>query len=442
MRARIICCAAAIGLAAVRLPFAGADPAGIVDLQECISLALAHDPGLRADELESVAANARLKEMQGQYVPSVSLQAGYSRLSDVQTGTLGPFTLPEPPLNSTIVRLSVQQPLFTGLRIASSIRQADALRASAGNDAARTKLELRASVSDAFWQLAKSRALEKSSIESQGQLERRLSDVKILVEQGVAPHNDVVQAAMRLEDARIDTARAASIREIAWVRLAQLIGAPLAPALDIADVAGAAPATVPAPGIASGLEDVVSRAIASRPEIASARSRLGAQEAAVDLARSGRYPNVFLTGDYTLASPNSRVFPPEDQFIGTWSVGIMASFDIGRFPQVAAQEEQALSRAAQAREYARRLSDAVSSEVVRAAITLNAALKAYASLKTETAQAEENFLYVQERFRQGVALSSVSLDAQTMLERARLREQAALYDCLIARVGYDRATGE
>ena len=236
-------------------------------------------------------------------------------------------------------------------------------------------------------------------------------------------------------------ARAAGAREMAWVRLAQLIGVPLAPAMDI-DEAEAARAPAAAPGVAGGLEDVVSRALASRPEIAGARSRVGAQEAAIDIARAGLYPSVFLIGDYTLADPNPRVFPAEDKFTGSWSVGIMASFDIGRYPQVAAQEEQAKTRAAQARENARKLSDAVAAEVVRAALTLNTALQVYASMKAETAQAEENLRYVQERLRQGVALESASLDARTVLERARLREQAGLYDCLIARAGYERAVGE
>jgi outer membrane protein len=436
MTARIIVWAAVVALATASPP-----PAGALDLQECITLALAHDPGLRADELESAAANARLKEMQGQYVPSVSLQAGYSRLSEVPPGTLGPMTLPAAPLNSTIVRLLVQQPLFTGLRIASSIRQADAVRLSAGSDAARSRLDLRSAVADSFWQLARARAQEKSLIEGRGQMERRLADVKTLVQQGVATDNDVLQASLRLEDARIEVARAAGAREIAWVRLAQLIGVPLAPAMDI-DGADAAGAPEPAPGVAGGLEDVVSRALASRPEIAGARSRVGAQEAAIDLARAGLYPTVFLTGDYTLADPNPRVFPAEDKFTGSWSVGIMASFDVGRYPQVAAQEEQAKTRAAQARENARRLSDAVAAEVVRAALSLNTALQVYASMKEETVQAEENLRYVQERRRQGVALESATLDAQTVLERARLREQAGLYDCLIARVSYERAVGE
>jgi outer membrane protein TolC len=120
----------------------------------------------------------------------------------------------------------------------------------------------------------------------------------------------------------------------------------------------------------------------------------------------------------------------------------MASFDIGRYPQVAAQEDQARTRAAQAREAIRRVSEGIAAEVARAAIVLNAALQSYASLKIESAQAAENANFVQERFRQGVTPSSAQLDAQTLLVRARFREQAGLYDCLIARAALDAAVGE
>jgi outer membrane protein TolC len=190
------------------------------------------------------------------------------------------------------------------------------------------------------------------------------------------------------------------------------------------------------------MEGLISRALAARSEVAGARSRAAAQDAAFELAHAARFPSVFLTGDYTLANPNPRVFPQEDAFTGTWSMGISASFDVGRYPQVAAQEEQARARASQARESIRRVSEGVAADVVRAVIVLNAALQTYASLKIESAQAEENAAYVQERYRQGVALSSAQLDAQTLLTRARLREQAGLYDCMIARAGLDAAVGE
>jgi outer membrane protein TolC len=455
MRASILACAA-IGAAVLQLPAAaepqvsgqGSQPARIVDLAECIRLGLANDPGLRSDELESAAANARVREMQGQYVPSVALQAGYARLSEVAPGSMTidigvpkQVTFPATPVNSTIVKLSVQQPLFTGFRIASSIRQAEAVRASAGSDAARTRRDVRRSVEEAFWQLARAKVLAEASGEIQAQVERRLADVKTLYDQGVATNNDIVQAGMRLEDTHIDAGGAASARELARVRLAQLIGVPFSPGIDIADDPGAA-VPAPAPKVSDGLDALVSRALAARPEVASARSRANAQDAALDLARAGRFPSVVLTGDYTLANPNQRVFPQADQFTGTWSVGIMASFDIGRYPQVAAQEDQARTRAAQAREAIRRVSEGIAAEVARAAIVLNAALQSYASLKIESAQAAENANFVQERFRQGVTLSSAQLDAQTLLVRARFREQAGLYDCLIARAALDAAVGE
>jgi outer membrane protein TolC len=162
----------------------------------------------------------------------------------------------------------------------------------------------------------------------------------------------------------------------------------------------------------------------------------------VDVARAGRFPTLFVTGDYLFADPNPRVFPQSDQFTGTWSVGIMASFDIGRYPQVSAQEDQARSRAAQAREALRGQSDAITAEVIRAAILLNTALASYESLKKETSQAEENARYVDERFRLGVVLESAQQDAQSLLTRARLRERTGSIDCRIAKAGLDRAVGE
>ena len=67
-------------------PSMAAQAPRVVGLDECIRLGFAHDAGLRTDELETRIADARVQEMQRQYAPSLSLQAGYSRLSDVAPG--------------------------------------------------------------------------------------------------------------------------------------------------------------------------------------------------------------------------------------------------------------------------------------------------------------------------------------------------------------------
>jgi outer membrane protein TolC len=193
---------------------------------------------------------------------------------------------------------------------------------------------------------------------------------------------------------------------------------------------------------AEKLDELIGRALAARPEILSSRSRISAQEAAVDLARAGLFPSLFLTGDYTVADPNPRVFPQSDTFVGTWSVGIMASIDIGRYPQALAQAAQARDRLTQARESSYRIADAVTTEVIRAYLALTESTRRFASLGTELQQAEENERVAAERFHQGVILSSERLDAQALLVRARLRQSQAMFDILVDRAALEKAVAQ
>jgi outer membrane protein TolC len=432
------------------LPGAFADVPRVLSLEECLRLGFASDAGLRADELETQIAEARIHEMQGQYVPSLSLQGGYSRLSDVAPGSL-PVSLPQPlgtqiisfPAsldNSTTFRLELQQPLFTGQRIASSIKQAEALRDSSRGDLGKSRLDLRYSITEAFWNLAKAKTQVQAISQSVSQADSHLADAKKLLEQGMATNNDVLQAQMHLEDDNIELASAQSAQQIARTQLAILIGVPWTEAIDIPDDAESA--QVPAQISQESLSDLVAKALATRPEIQAARSREAASEASMDIARAGLYPNLFITGDYTLANPNERVFPQSDQFIGTWSIGVLATIDVGRYPQVLAQTEQTRDKLAQAQQSSRQIADAVTASVIRACVALNEAVGRLASLHEETMQAEENDRVTQEKYRQGVALSSESLDAQTILVRARLRENSAFFDCQVARAALDRAVGE
>ncbi len=428
-------------------PAGSANAPRILTLEECLRLGFANDAGLRTDELETQIADARIHEMQGQYLPSLSLQGGYSRLSDVAPGSLS-VSLP-PPIgtqnitfppsldNSTMFQLALQQPLFTGQRIASSIRQAEALRDSSRGDLGKSRLDLRYSITQAFWNLAKAKTQVQAISQSLSQADTHLADAQKLRDQGMATNNDVLQARMRLEDTKIDLASAQSAQQIAQAQLAILIGLPWTGSVDVPDDEGQ---NVQAPK--ESLSDLVAKALASRPDIQAARSRVTASEASVDLAQSGLYPNLFVTGNYTLANPNQRVFPQSDQFVGTWSIGLLASIDVGRYPQVLAQTEQARNKLSQALQGSRQIADAVTADVIRAYVTLNEALGRRASLHEEAVQAEENDRVTQERYRQGVALSSESLDAQTLLVRARLRENSALFDCQVARAALERAVGE
>jgi outer membrane protein TolC len=437
----------AIALCVAPVMRTNAEDEKVVDLAECIGLGFASDAGLRMAELDSQIADARLHEMQDQYLPSLSLQGGYSRLSEVPVGSIsvnlpkpiGSQTIPFPPAldNSTSFGLVLQQPLFTGQRIASSVKQAQALQDSSRADVAENRSQLRYRITEAYWNFAKSKVQVQDFAQSVAQAESHLDDAQKLFAQGMATTNDMLQARMRLEDAQIQLTSSESAREIARVQLEILIGVPWNAGIDIPDTKSL---DVEPPK--ENLQELVTRALASRPDIQAARSQEIAQEASVVSTRAGLFPTVFLTGDYTLANPNQRVFPQTNQFLGSWSVGLMASVDVGRYPQVLAQEEQAKGKLTQTRENSRKVTDAVTSDVVSAYLTLNQAIVQLASLHQETTQAEENDRVTQERYREGVIKSSESLDAQTLLVQARLRENNAFYNCRVAQAALEMAIGD
>ena len=258
---------------------AAADPR-VLALDECLRLGFAHDAGLRSQELETQIADARIHEMQGQYLPSLSLQGGYSRLSDVAPGSISvnlppPFgsqTITFPPSldNSTTIKLSLQQPLFTGQRIAGSIRQAEAQRDGSRGDLGKSRLDLRYSISEAFWDLAKAKTQVQAITQS------------------------VSQAQMRLEDAGIDLTGAQSAQRIAGAHLAIMVGLPWDTDIDVPDAA-AQDAQAGARAPAQSLAELVAKALSSRPEILAAKSRVTASEASVDVARAGLFPSVSIT---------------------------------------------------------------------------------------------------------------------------------------------------
>jgi outer membrane protein TolC len=266
------------------------------------------------------------------------------------------------------------------------------------------------------------------------QLDSHLVDARKFLEQGIVTNNEVLQAQMRLEDAKIELAGAENLYTLARVRLSQMVGLPWNTLIDVQE-----PSLEQVQGPVETLDQSIAKALAGRPEILSSRSRISAQAASVDLARSGLFPSVYLTGDYTMADPNQRVFPQSDQFVGTWSVGIMASIDIGRYPQALAQEVQARGRLLQAQENSRKIADAVTTDVIRAYLDLTEAIQRLASLALELQQAEENERVAAERLRQGVILTSEWLDAQSLLVRARLRQSQSLFDVLIGRAALERA---
>jgi len=447
MTRKILACAVILVL-----PLAARAQTKRLSLEEAVAAGLDASPALHASRMKAESSAARAREAAAVRLPAVKLGAGYARLSEVP-----PFqvTLPISPtpivvsqsyFNNWSLRLSVQQPVFTGFRLEAGTEAARMLERSAGFDLAKDRSELVFAIKSAYWGLARALRYEAAVTETIGQVREHLKDVRAFFDQGLLVRNEVLRTEIQLSNAELLAIDARNAVEIARTSLLNLIGLPVDTAVELATSAesqasrgGAGPS--PAGDEAAAARILLDEALAGRPEIKSAEFRIKASEAGLKAARAGWYPQVSLAGNYYYLRPNSRYLPALDKFKGTWDVGIAVSFDVWNWGQTKNQAEQAKAQLAQARDARKLLEDQAILEVTQSRLALDQARRKVGVAAQAVGQAEENLRLARDRFRQGVAINADVLDAEVFLLQAKTARVQAAIDLVLAQARLEKALG-
>jgi len=432
---------------ALFVPFAAWAQKQPLSLEEAIRAGLEASPALHASRMRLESTAAKAQEVASARLPSLKLGAGYTRLSEVPPfavtlpGAPEPIVVSQNFFNSWSLRLSAQQPLFTGYRLQAGTESARMLERSAGQDLAKDRSELVFSIKTAYWGLARARQIAAVVEETIGQVREHLKDVQAFFEQGLLTRNEVLRTELQLSNAELLAIDARNAVEVARTSLCTLLGLPLGTDLELTTTAESQASRAPDADPASAAQTLVETALASRPDIRSAEFRVKASEAGLRAARSGWYPQVFLAGNYYYLRPNSRYMPAQDRFHGTWDIGLSISFDIWDWGQTKNQAEQAKAQLAQARDARKLLEDATVLEVTQSRLALSQARDKLGVAGQAVGQAEENLRMFRERFRQGVALNSEVIDAELLLFQAKAARTQAAIDLVLAQARLEKALG-
>jgi outer membrane protein len=432
------------------VPFAAWAQQKSLSLDEAISAGLEASPALHASRMRVEASAARAREIAAGRLPSLKLGAGYTRLSEVP-----PFevTLPISPdpivvspayFNNWSLRLSLQQPLFTGFRLEAGTASARWLEQSAGQDLAKDRSEFIFQVKSAYWGLARARQLQAVVEESINQVREHLKDVRAFFDQGLVTKNEVLRTELQLSNAELVAIDARNAVEVARTSLNTLIGLPLGTDLELTTTADSLASRAPEAaetGDTAASRALVDVALSARPEIKAAEFRIKASEAGLKASRAGWYPQVSLAGNYYYLRPNARYMPAQDVFHGTWDLGLAVSFDLWNWGQTRSQAQQAKSQLAQARDVRKLLEDTAVLEVTQSRLALSQARDKLRVAGEAVGQAEENLRMFRERFRQGVALNSEVIDAELMLFQAKVARTQAGIDLALAQARLEKALG-
>ncbi|HEY7586438.1 MAG TPA: TolC family protein, partial [Candidatus Deferrimicrobiaceae bacterium] len=159
-------------------------------------------------------------------------------------------------------------------------------------------------------------------------------------------------------------------------------------------------------------------------------------EAAVSAARTEFAPTFFGQGGYSYETndfnPNKSVF------------SILLGGKVNLFSGFAddASLRQALRTVERRKDVLGKLQDEIALDVKAAHLFVAEAEKRKAVAEVAVARAEENLRIQNDRYMEGLAISTEVLDAQTLLTRAKVDRQNAAYDLFEARYRLLAARGE
>ncbi|MFA9219358.1 MAG: TolC family protein, partial [Sphingomonadaceae bacterium] len=257
------------------------------------------DHTLAAAAEREAAARHGLAAAEAHRLPSVSLNAGYTRL---QSEPAAAISIPALHLNglpfaqdaSYAASVSVSAPLFTAGRISHGIAAAGAVSDAARAGSELSRRELKLAVAEAYVMVLRSQHLNLVAVSHQRAIERHAGDVQQLFQQGYAARHDVLASQVALADARQQALQAANGVALASAAYNRLLGRSQDLAADVAELNDAAELAPPGPA----LPQLIAAGRSQRSEL----GQLSAQETALrrqsDSVAAQRAPQVGINGGW------------------------------------------------------------------------------------------------------------------------------------------------
>ncbi|MBK8011760.1 MAG: TolC family protein [Deltaproteobacteria bacterium] len=418
-----------------------------LDLDKVVHMATAHNRKTKMREDEANAAVYRRKQAIGRFLPKLSLSARYSRVSHVEPGSL---SLPAPNDPSAIntaqlgeavdnqysLRLSVDQPIFTGFALWNGYQATEHAEALAQQRVRAERADVRAVAQETYFNVLKAREMRNVTEQLVQALEEHLQQIRLIYDAGRATELDVSRVQSRVAAARVSLVQIRGAEDGAHLALATLLGIPSTTALELADMVDTkTPESLP------GAAQLVAEAFASRPEIAIAKEGAAMATARVEVEGSALWPQVSVRFGYNYERPNQRYFPVQDRFDGSWDISAIASWTawdwgVTYYGMKAAQAEA--SAAARNVDEAR---DAVRLDVERQRQGYTTAAAKITAARQALSSAERAYDAAKILFDAGRAESLDVLDAATELTRARSDLVQSLADARVAWAYVQKAAG-
>ena len=401
-------------------------------------------------QLNGSVAYQRTLESQFQ---AISKQSGSGNSSGNSSGSDTSNSIASSPLskifaapNTVILGLTLSQNLFTAGRLAAATKGAEAARTSAeiGLDAARAQVAL--DVAQAYYDAVAGDQLVRIADSTLAQTERTLAQVELSKSVGSSAEFDVLRARVARDNQRPAAIQARGNRDVAFLRLRQLMGMPLSQPLSLTtpirddgaaaiDVASQLTRPLDVPGSDAGI--VPDTSVAHRATVRQAEASVTAQEYAMRAQRWNRLPSVQLSSNYQrFGYPAEGTILPNSfaLFYPNWTATLGISFPVFVGGRLQGDKMIAEANLVEARQSLDQVREVAALDARTAVNQLEQAQSTYSASVGTDAQAARAYAIAEVRFSEGISTQVELQQSRTQYEQARLNRVLAARDLEVARL--------
>jgi len=406
----------------------------LLTLKQSIQIALERNFDMLVAREEIQAARERQKEAVTGFLPSLKGKYSYRRLSEEPYVVFEGREIDIADQDQYRLTGTIEQPLFTGFATLSNYQLSKLGLDVAKVQLARARFDVILQVKEAYFGILTAERIQEVREQSVRQLQAGLDVAENFYQVGMSPKVEVLEAEVRLAEAKQELIRAENGLSLAKARFNTILRRSIDQEVEVLDILSDQPYEKP-------YESCLEIALEKRPALVEGEKNVASAEKEITLAKSAYYPKLSISGNYYRAGDDPAVNGSDFVDRENWDVFAEATMTFFEWGKTRYAISQKRARLRQARQTLEQMKDNIRLEVKTSYLSMQAAEKNIWVAKKSVESAEENFRISGERYREQVATATEVLDAQTRLTEARTNYTSALAVFNVARARLIRAMG-
>jgi outer membrane protein len=343
--------------------------------------------------------------------------------------------LPFGQANTIALNLIFSQNIYTGGRIEAQRQRARLARTNSELTLNATRAQLSYDVSVAYLDAALSDRLVLIAEETFAQAERTFEQTRQQREAGRMAEFDLLRAQVARDTQRPEVIRRRNARDLAYLRLKQLIDLPLDTPIQLATRFEDNVLPAPAQRFANAIAEVESGTeLRERLAIAQATNDVRSREQDVRIARAQRLPAISLNSTYSrIGYPTSSASTWND-FRTNWNVGVGLSIPLFTGWRIKADEIVARASVEEQQARLQLTRELATLDAASTKLSVTDARAAWEATAGVIQQAQRAYEIAELRYREGLSTQLELSDARLLLQQAQANRAQAARDVQVARV--------